>query len=147
MAAERSAARDRPDPRPLARALAVFVVVVALAAALATAWAGATSAWRIGCVHHVPPERPLVVRGDSAAVARGRQLATAIANCAACHGEDLGGAVYGDMGPVGMVAGPNLTRGRGGRGGALTDADWDRAVRHGVRRDGTSPIMMPSEVF
>ena len=50
------------------------------------------------------------------------------------------------MGPVGRVVGPNITRGRGGRGD-FTDADWVRAIRFGVRRDGTSLVMMPSEVF
>lgn len=29
----------------------------------------------------------------------------------------------------------------------LTDTEWERAIRHGVRRDGTGLIVMPSEVF
>jgi mono/diheme cytochrome c family protein len=32
-------------------------------------------------------------------------------------------------------------------GATFTDAVWERAVRHGVRRDGTSLIAMPSEAF
>lgn len=55
--------------------------------------------------------------------------------------------MYADLGLVGVVAGPNLTRGRGGVGGDLTDTDWVRAIRHGVRRDGTSMVVMPSEVY
>ena len=51
------------------------------------------------------------------------------------------------MGAVGYFAGPNLTRGRGGLGATLTDADWERAVRHGVRRDGTPLMVMPSHEF
>ncbi|HSL70669.1 MAG TPA: c-type cytochrome, partial [Longimicrobiales bacterium] len=80
-------------------------------------------------------------------VTRGEHIARAIGTCTLCHAEDLGGTVYADMGPVGLVAGPNLTRGRGGIGASLTDRDWVRAIRHGVRRDGTSLIVMPSEVF
>ena len=34
-----------------------------------------------------------------------------------------------------------------GRGATLADSDWVRAIRHGVRRDGTSLIVMPSEVY
>jgi mono/diheme cytochrome c family protein len=84
---------------------------------------------------------------DSASLARGAHLALSIGTCVECHGEDLGGKVYADMGPVGVVAGPNLTRGRGGIGESLTVADWVRAIRFGVRRDSTSLIVMPSEVF
>jgi hypothetical protein len=27
------------------------------------------------------------------------------------------------------------------------DSDWDRAIRFGLRADGRSPLVMPSEVF
>jgi cytochrome c553 len=43
---------------------------------------------------------------------------------------------------LGRLAGPNLTK--GGRGAELTDADWERAVRHGVRRDGRPLLIMPA---
>jgi hypothetical protein len=55
--------------------------------------------------------------------------------------------VYLDAGPLGIVAGPNLTRGRGGRGATFTDADWERAIRYDLRHDGTSLIVMPSEIY
>jgi cytochrome c553 len=84
---------------------------------------------------------------DAVAVERGEHLTRAVATCTLCHGEDGGGGVYADMGLMGIVAGPNLTRGQGGIGGELSDADWVRAIRHGVRRDGTSLIVMPSEVY
>jgi cytochrome c553 len=67
--------------------------------------------------------------------------------CAVCHDTDLGGKIYADMGPVGVVAGKNLTRGKGGIGAEFADTDWVRAIRYGLRRDGTSLIMMPSEVY
>ena len=91
--------------------------------------------------------QPVGIPSDSASVARGSHLVNAVGTCATCHGEDLGGRVYADMGPIGIVAGPNLTRGAGGRGAAFGDDDWVRAIRFGVRRDGTSLIAMPSEVF
>jgi cytochrome c553 len=45
-----------------------------------------------------------------------------------------------------VLHGPNLTGGRGSAVAHYTWADWDRAVRHGVRRDGT-PLLMPSQDF
>ena len=46
----------------------------------------------------------------------------------------------------GTLAAPNLTRGAGGLGSTFTDTDWVRAIRHGIHRDGTSLLIMPSEV-
>ena len=93
------------------------------------------------------PATPLAVPGDAEAIARGAHIVEAIGTCALCHGADSGGVIYADVPRVGLIAGPNLTRGRGGVGAVLTDADWVRALRYGVRRDGTSLIAMPSEVF
>jgi mono/diheme cytochrome c family protein len=68
-------------------------------------------------------------------------------NCVQCHGEDLGGKIYIDAGALGRVVGSNLTKGKGGIGSTFTDKDWVRAIRHGVRRDGSSLLVMPSETF
>jgi cytochrome c553 len=87
------------------------------------------------------------VSRDSASVARGEHLARNVITCTLCHGEDLGGAVYSSDRVVGTVAGPNLTRGRGGVGADYTDMDYVRAIRRGVRRDGRSLMVMPSEVY
>jgi cytochrome c553 len=84
---------------------------------------------------------------DSASIARGEHLVRNVIDCTICHGSDLGGAVYSSSPAIGTVAGPNLTRGRGGVGADYTDLDYVRAIRRGVRRDGTSLIVMPSEVF
>ncbi|MGA0061228.1 MAG: c-type cytochrome, partial [Planctomycetota bacterium] len=61
-----------------------------------------------------------------------------------CHAPDLGGRLVIDDPMVGRVAGPNLTRGAGGLGGDYTDADFVRAIRHGVARDGRALVLMPS---
>jgi mono/diheme cytochrome c family protein len=91
---------------------------------------------------YAAPAHPLRVPTDSASVARGAHLAT-VRGCVGCHGEGLSGRVEMDDPAVGRLAGPNLTR--GGRGARLTDADWERAVRHGVRRDGTPLFIMPAQ--
>lgn len=90
------------------------------------------------------PEHPLVVPTDSASIARGKHLAT-IRGCVDCHGDDLSGKMVIDEPAIGRIGGANLTRGR--NGGALTARDWERAVRHGVRRDGQPMLVMPAEEF
>lgn len=67
--------------------------------------------------------------------------------CADCHGEDAGGAEFMDNAPMGRLWAANLTGGEGGIAGTFTDADWDRAVRHGVRPDGKPVMFMPSQEF
>ena len=106
----------------------------------------AMSARRLGATHNVPAERELVIPTDSASIARGARLVAAVP-CGQCHGTDLGGNVFADAGPFALLVGPNLTRGRGGRTPPLTDGEWERAIRHGVRREGTGLIVMPSEAF
>ena len=52
-----------------------------------------------------------------------------------------------DDGPMGTLAAPNLTSGKGGLGATFTDTDWVRGIRHGVHRDGTTLLIMPCEAF
>ena len=84
---------------------------------------------------------------DSASIVRGEHLVRNVIDCTLCHGDDLGGAVYSSSPALGTIAGPNLTRGKGGVGPDYSDADYLRAIRRGVKRDGRSLIVMPSEVF
>jgi len=104
------------------------------------------SARKLAAQHDVAAEKELVIPSDSASIARGAHLVGA-RPCGQCHGADLGGSVFADAGPFALLAGPNLTRGKGGRNPPLTDAEWERAIRHGVRRGGTSLVVMPSEAF
>jgi cytochrome c553 len=116
---------------------------------LALAAAGALyamSARKLTVKRTVPSERELAIPTDSGSIARGAHLITTRA-CGQCHGEDLGGKVFADAGPFALLAGPNLTTGRGGRNPPRGDAEWERAIRHGVRREGTALVVMPSEVF
>lgn len=119
--------------------------LVALALVVAASLYG-ISARRLSAKHDAPAERELVIPSDSASIARGARLVAALP-CGQCHGTDLGGSVFADAGPFALLAGPNLTRGRGGRTPPLTDVEWERAIRHGSRRDSTGLIVMPSEVF
>lgn len=88
---------------------------------------------------------PLAIPSDSGALARGRHLVTARLVCVDCHGQDLGGSVVVDGMPFGRFVASNLTP--GGVGATYNDADWIRAIRHGIRPNGKSLLFMPSEVF
>ena len=91
--------------------------------------------------------RPIVVPTDSVSLARGSHLAHSFGGCVECHGDNMAGKVVFDDPAVGRVYGQNLTRGRGGLGAVLTDADIVRALRHGVGRNGRALKVMPSSDF
>ena len=124
------------------RALRIAVRIVGAALLLVTV-AGATlyglSERRLRARFEVP-EHAFPVPADSAARAEGRHHAI-IGGCTDCHGRDLGGRVLIDEPVVALITTANLT---GGRREPLTDRDWERAVRHGVRRDGSPLLFMPA---
>ena len=129
--------------RTVARwSLRLAASAVALVLVAATAIYGLSS--RDLSAHFEVPAHPLVVPTDSAAIAEGKRLAT-IKGCTDCHGESLRGRVMIDDPALGRLAAPNLTL--GGRGKELQDLDWERAVRHGVRRDGSPLFIMPANEF
>jgi len=90
---------------------------------------------------------PVPVPADSAGIARGRHIATAIGKCVVCHGEDFGGVVLDDNFVFGRLVASNLTSGKGGVGVLYDDATLARAIRHAVRHDGKPLRVMPSEAF
>jgi mono/diheme cytochrome c family protein len=74
------------------------------------------------------------------AVERGRHYMEGRYMCIACHGKDLAGGVMVDDGAIGTILGPNITP--GGKPASYDSvADWDRAVRHGVNKDGLGTMM------
>ena len=100
---------------------------------------------RLNKVYEVP-EQTLIVPDDEASLLEGKRIFQ-YRGCEACHGEDLQGLVYMDNPALGQVITPNLTSGEGGIGAERTDTDLVRAIRHGVRPDGTPLLFMPSTEF
>jgi mono/diheme cytochrome c family protein len=90
------------------------------------------------------PQHPITPRTDSASLAVGARLVK-VKGCVDCHGANLGGSVMIDNFALGRLAAPNLTV--GGRGAELEPRDWERAIRHGVRRDGSPLRVMPANEF
>src|SRR5688572_5822691 len=123
---------------------AILVTLVVAGVGLAT-WVYIASERRLNKTYDMTVT-PVAARTDSASIARGEYLFQST-SCTLCHGEDAGGAIMQQDRLIGTMAGPNLTRGRGGSGAQRSDLDWVRAIRLGVRHNGTSLIVMPSEVF
>ena len=96
--------------------------------------------------HYDVAGKAVPVPSDSASLARGQAIA-ALYGCTGCHSADLGGEKMIDKFPIARLASANLTRGQGGVGATYKDEDWDRAIRHGVRPDGSPLFLMPSHEF
>lgn len=89
-------------------------------------------------------EHRITVPTDSASIDRGERLAQ-VRFCAECHGAGLAGRVMADEAAIGRIVPSNLTNGRLPH--PLTDLEWERAVRHGVRDDGRALRIMPAHEF
>jgi cytochrome c553 len=131
--------------RRLLKVLGYLVALVLIAVLAAVAFVYVSTNRRIARTYEVTP-RSLEVPAGDAAIERGRFLAHRVSLCVECHGADLGGKLIADV-PKSAVWGTNLTRGRGGIGGAYSDADFVRALMHGVRKDGRSVVFMPSQDY
>ena len=123
------------------RILLGLVLIVALLGTVVYVVGGSKFTETYAFPDHVP-----AVSADSATLAKGAALVKSHA-CTHCHGDDLGGTVYVDEMPFARVTASNLTPGRGGIGSRYTDADWERAIRHGVNAEGRGLMVMPADLF
>lgn len=99
---------------------------------------------RMTRTYEVQPE-VVAIPSDPEAVQLGKHWVDIL--CTECHGEDLAGTVMFEDPAIGRIVAHNLTAGRGGVGGTYTDADWVRAIRHGIGADGKPLFVMPSADF
>jgi mono/diheme cytochrome c family protein len=125
---------------------------------------------RLTRVYDLPAE-PIAVPMDPESIARGRHIFQ-FRGCEACHSDGgyinlaeeenplgshlnlptqevphMEGNIYLDDPAVGLVVASNLTSGKGGVASGYTDQGWARAIRHGIRADGTPLLFMPSTEF
>lgn len=100
---------------------------------------------RLNTTYHVEPEA-VDIPTDEAAIELGKHVAV-VRFCVGCHGADLAGDVVVDDPLVGLIVASNLTSGEGGIGSSYNDADWIRAIRHGVGLDGEPLVLMPAWEF
>lgn len=119
-----------------------LVAVIVLAGAGLYTWSNGELAATVPL-----PSHEFTARSDSAAVPRGEHLVRSLAKCVDCHGADLGGSTMIDDPAFAILYAPNLTTGRGGLLSDYTDAALERAIRHGVARDGRRLMVMPSNEY
>ena len=122
-------------------ALAGVAALAALAAAAVTlaVWLGDRKLERTVVVRVVP----VPFSSDANAVKAGRDLYDE--RCARCHAPDgAGRKILDDEGL--LVRAPNVTRNAPAIA-AYSEADWVRAIRHGVDPHGRALLFMPSEEF
>ena len=89
---------------------------------------------------------PVPYAREPAALALGKYLFQT-RGCAECHGPGGAGRVMIDDANGLYVKTPNITAGLGGVTAAYTEADWVRAIRHGVSPKGHALVIMPSEDY
>jgi mono/diheme cytochrome c family protein len=94
----------------------------------------------------IEPEA-VVIPTDAASVARGEHLVRSVAICVGCHGDNLAGKVLINQPSFAVIYALNLTPGEGGAGAEFKDADFVRAIRHGVDPDGRALTVMPAQNF
>src|SRR6266851_8824865 len=123
------------------RALGLLVAGVVLVLGLAWAAVSMGSDSRLNQKVDVPRET-IPVPTDITSIQRGQHLASAVAACVDCHGPSLAGKIFVDDPALGRIVSPNLNR--GGIGSSFADADFVRAIRHGVDPSGRQLLVMPS---
>ena len=102
------------------------------------------AATRRAVLMHVGGRAGVAPRRALASYARGEYLYQRGARCAACHASDAGGQLVIRDAQIATLWGPNLTRGNPSVGQRYTDADFERAIRRGLRPDGQRLLAMPS---
>lgn len=86
---------------------------------------------------------PITLPTDSASLAEGKRLALIRGCYNGCHGKALDGSVFFDEPGFARVVAPNLTR----IAKDYSDEELARVIRHGVRPDDKSVLVMPSSMY
>lgn len=123
-------------------AVGALVLLVAVGAAGLYAWTGS----ELGKKEPLPAHE-FRAPTDAASVARGEHVVRSIVKCGDCHVADLGGGPVVDDPAIGRVVSANITSGKGGVLATYTDADLERAIRHGLAKDGRRLVVMPANEY
>ncbi len=89
------------------------------------------------------PVTEFVIPGDFASIAEGERLARIRGCFNGCHGPEAQGEVFFEDRLFGSATTPDLTR----TVSTLSPGELERVIRRGVRTNGESVLMMPSDMF
>lgn len=127
-----------------------WTVVVVLALAIVLAGVAGFGIWRGHAKRErvvAQPAYMLAMRDDAAAVERGRYLYLS-RGCTECHGTNGAGRIFADDAKMGLrLGGPNISPGTGNVVANYRPEDWERALRHGIKPNGRTLMVMPSEDY
>lgn len=124
------------------RRIGVSVAVLAGLAGIAAAAVWVRSELVVRHRHPVSGASVPIPAGP-AAVAEGRRLATVYGCFNGCHGRDGGGTLFFDMPAIARLVAPNLSTAVR----RYSDDQLVEIIRNGVRPDGRSVFVMPSQAF
>jgi mono/diheme cytochrome c family protein len=100
---------------------------------------------RINRTYEITPE--VVEIPEQADISRDQWPLFLIDLCEDCHGPGLAGQVVDEDPLFGTLVSANLTSGNGGVGDDFSDADFIRALRHGVDQEGKPLVIMPAQTI
>jgi mono/diheme cytochrome c family protein len=89
------------------------------------------------------PLSSIALPDDPAELLEGQRLARLRGCVGGCHGQGVEGGLFYDEPKIARIVAPNLTE----VVREYTDAELERVIRRGVRRDGRSVFAMPSPMF
>lgn len=121
----------------IGRIALLLVALVAIALAVLYGW----SEYELRRVRAVA-ERPVAIAQTPEAVAEGGRLGFTF-GCRACHGREAHGQILVDDLMFGRLAAPGFAR----VARTMSDAELVRAIRQGVRKNGSTLLLMPSHVY
>jgi cytochrome c553 len=124
------------------RVLRIAATAIAALAVLAIIVLYAGSEWLLRRQYDAELKAIAVPTGE-AAIAEGRRLATIRGCNDGCHGKVVSGGEFFNEPWLGRVVAPDLTR----VAATQTDAELERVIRRGVRKNGRSTFIMPSNMF
>lgn len=124
--------------RRIGIAAGVLVAVLACAAAVLYVWSE-----RIIGRHYSVPTAAVTIPNDPVSIAEGRRLATVYGCTEGCHGKRGQGMVFFDQPMIARLIAPNLTAAVR----RYSDVELVGILRNGLRPDGTSVFVMPSQCF
>lgn len=118
------------------------VVALLLSVSLAAGYVYVASERELSREFDARDDARLVISRDEATLAEGRRIAQ-LAGCMHCHGDDFSGRVVDDIPNLIRLVAPNVS---------VILPEYDDAglatmLRKGVKPDGTSVFLMPSEMF
>ena len=121
-----------------------LIVLAALAALLVLAYLVVyLQSERVLHQRYSVPTATFSVPADADSIAEGRRLAIMRGCYFGCHGKQAEGRVLFDQAMIARIVAPNLSAATR----KYNDAQLSAIIRDGVRPDGRSLIVMPSEVF